>query len=264
VAAVAALGRVGLRPREADRLSREVTPIPGATRHSSSRFFAPVPLEFTQAFRTKTITAHVHSLGVYLADESYLRRNTHNGVVTVFVSDLASLYGVSQQAMRNWLRTLEAGGWIEIGGVRERQRTPWVITLAALALQSPLQREDPSRTLQKVDGHFAVGPVLDASFEQSERDPARLAPLQSALPAYETRRDETSNRRASTEQSGARRRLRMRPSCRWQVGAQRVGLVTDAVLTPHSTTAVYACRLGIYGSFVRPTLHARTLRMRSA
>jgi hypothetical protein len=59
--------------------------------------------------------------------------------------------------------------------------------------------------LQKVEGHFAVGPVLDASFEQSERDPERLAPLQSALPAYETRRDETSNRGASTEQSGARR-----------------------------------------------------------
>jgi DNA-binding MarR family transcriptional regulator len=97
-----------------------------------SRFFAPVPLDFDQAFKNGDLTSGAYLVGCHLAAESYRSKHTDDGVVTLHVSALAELCEVSPSTIRRALHALERKGWIRFA-VRERQQGPWRIRLTGLA-----------------------------------------------------------------------------------------------------------------------------------
>jgi hypothetical protein len=97
-----------------------------------SGFWAPIPLDFDQAFKNGDLTPGAYLVGCHLAFESYRSKNTDAGVVTLHVSTLAELCDVHRQTIRRALHSLEHKGWIRFA-VQERQQGPWRITLTGLA-----------------------------------------------------------------------------------------------------------------------------------
>ena len=164
----------------------------------SRHFFAPVPLDFDQAFKNGDIRPGAYLLGCHLAAESYRAKNTDAGIVTLHVSPLAELCGVVPQTVRRWLRALEQSGWIEFE-VDERQRGPWRIRLSGLAKDHDrvtAATPELQHVLQSPTGHVAV-PNAENPAQRVGKRPSREAVDDAVEPVH--RRDETRPEERKTE-----------------------------------------------------------------
>jgi Helix-turn-helix domain len=167
-----------------------------------SRFFAPVPLDFTQALRTGQLRPFAYLVGCYLADESFRTKNTDGGIVTLHVASLAELCEVHPVTIRRALRALEQAGWIVCEGVDERQRKPWRIRLTELALEPhcdstatpELRHESQSST-----GVVAVEVAEIPAPQAGERPTPVAVAVAVEENTNETRRDETREGPVSEE-----------------------------------------------------------------
>jgi hypothetical protein len=162
-----------------------------------SKFFAPVPLEFDQAFKNGQTRPGAYLIGCHLAAESYRNKNTDDGLVTAYVSALADLCEASAATIRRTLRALERAGWIECDVVEERQRGPWRIRLTGLA-KDPACATTASPALRHVTqspiGADAVRDAVNPAQQAPTHPPHERPMAQLGEGTDETRRDQKSLR----------------------------------------------------------------------
>jgi hypothetical protein len=161
--------------------------------------FGAVPFRFVDAFRASEIDALQFGLGSYLAALCFEAKNTSAGAATVWLSNLAEMFGVSHDTVGRRLHGLEPT-WIECE-VKVGQPA-WRIRLTGLA--RPAQPPQALRGRYAPEGSpvrsvtYASEQPPDGANPHSEKDSGLFEATQSDLRSDdrrdETRRDKTKAR----------------------------------------------------------------------